>query len=78
MQEKLLLLRKKHNYSQAYVAKKLGISTTQYGLKERGQYEFTADEMFKASILFGKRIEDIFIPRSHQFGDFNQMKEEAK
>lgn len=69
MQEKLLLLRKRHGYSQKFIAKKLGISDTQYGLKERGVYEFTADEMFKASELFDEKIEDIFLPRSHQYGD---------
>lgn len=69
MQEKLLLLRKRHNFSQRYVAKELGMSVTQYGMKERGVYEFTSDEMFKASKLFGERIEDIFMPRSHRIGD---------
>lgn len=69
MQEKLLILRKRHNYSQSYMAEKLGLSSTQYGLKERGEYEFTSDEMFKASEIFGERIEDIFLPRSHRIGD---------
>lgn len=69
MQEKLLLLRKRHGLSQKLMAKNLGISDTQYGLKERGIYEFTSDEMFKASELFDERIEDIFLPRSHQFGN---------
>lgn len=69
MQEKLLILRKRHGLSQKEMAKKLGMSDTQYGLKERGVYEFTADEMFEASRIFGKRIEDIFLPRSNQNGD---------
>ncbi len=68
MQEKLLLLRKRHNYSQSYLAKQLGMSVTQFGLKERGVYEFTSDEMFKASELFGEKIEDIFLPRGYQIG----------
>jgi len=69
MQEKLLLLRKRHRYSQQYVADKLGISSTQYGLKERGEYEFTADEMFDLGDLFDCNLEDIFMPRSHRIGD---------
>lgn len=68
MQEKLLLLRKRHGFSQKFVAEKLGISDTQYGLKERGVYEFTADEMFRASALFNEKLEDIFLPRGHQNG----------
>jgi len=77
LQEKLLVLRKRNGYSQEFVAKKLGMSTTQYGLKERGVYEFTADEMFKASALFKKKIEDIFLPRGHQFG-YKKEKEAAE
>lgn len=69
MQEKLLLLRKRRGFSQAYMAEKLGLSSTQYGSKERGVHEFTQDEMFKASALFDERIENIFLPRSHQFGN---------
>lgn len=69
MQEKLLLLRKRHGLSQSDLAKRLGMSKTQFGLKERGIYEFTSDEMFEASELFNEKIEDIFLPRGHQNGD---------
>lgn len=69
MQEKLLLLRKRNNYTQAFVASKLGLSETQYGQKERGIYEFGQDEMFEASKLFNKPIDEIFMPRSHRVGD---------
>lgn len=69
MQEKLLLLRKRHGLSQSDMAKNLGMSMTQFGLKERGLYEFTSDEMFKASELFDEKIEDIFLPRGHRSGD---------
>jgi len=69
MQEKLLLLRKRHNYSQKYLAEILGISVQQYGSKERGHHEFTADEMFILRDVFGCKLEDIFMPRSHQSGD---------
>lgn len=69
MQEKLLILRKRHKYSQKFMADYLGISETQYGKKERGHYPFTSDEMFQISALFGKNIEDIFLPRSHRNGN---------
>ena len=69
MQEKLLILRKRHGFSQTELAKKLGMSSTQYGLKERGVYEFTSDEMFDASVIFDEKIEDIFLPRSNRKGD---------
>lgn len=69
MQEKLLILRKRHNYSQQFLADKLGISTKQYGVKERGDSEFTSDEMFILKNVFGCQLEDIFMPRSHQYGD---------
>lgn len=69
MQEKLLLLRKRHNYSIKYVAEYLGISNKQYSAKEKGEYEFTADEMFLLKDLFNLNIEEIFMPRGHRIGD---------
>lgn len=69
MQEKLLLLRKRHNYSIKFMAEYLNISPQQYSGKERGKYEFKADEMFKIRDLFNCRIEEIFTPRDHRIGD---------
>lgn len=69
MQEKLLLLRKRHKYSQQFIADHLGISNTTYSLKELGKYEFTADEMFKIKQLFNRNLEDIFMPRGNRNGD---------
>lgn len=69
MQEKLLLLRKRHSYTQEYVANYLGISTKQYNYKERGLSEFTSDEMFKLGDLFDKKLDEIFLPRNHRNGD---------
>jgi len=74
VQENLLILRKRHNFTQEYVARYLGISARQYGKKERGIVEFTSDEMFKLRDLFNKSIEDIFLPRSHQNGDKEEVK----
>lgn len=69
MQEKLLVLRKKRGITQKELASYLGISTKAYSMKERGERQFTLDEMFKLRDLFGMRIEDIFLPRSNQNGD---------
>ena len=63
MQIKLYELRKNADLTQIQLADKLGISANQYGKKERGQQEFTQDEMFLLSKLFNKSISDIFLPR---------------
>ncbi|GHN18464.1 hypothetical protein ME783_10060 [Lactobacillus delbrueckii] len=64
MQYNLLKLRKyDRRMSQADVAKYLGIATHTYNQKELGNREFTQDEMFKLAKLFGKPIDDIFLPR---------------
>ena len=64
MQEKLLVLRKKMGISQRELASYLGISLKSYSMKERGDRQFTLDEMFKLRDFFGLGIEDIFMPRS--------------
>ena len=69
MQEKLLVLRSKNKYSIKFMAEYLGISAQQYSAKEKGQYAFDADEMFKIAKLFNDRIDNIFLPRCHQIGD---------
>lgn len=74
MQENLLILRKRCGYSIKYVAEYLGISSKQYSAKENGLYPFNSDEMFKLSELFNKRMDDIFLPRSHHFGDLEKTK----
>ncbi|MDM5231441.1 helix-turn-helix transcriptional regulator [Lysinibacillus pakistanensis] len=64
MQWNLLMLRKKNKLYQEHVAKVLGISVGSYGMKERGEVEFTADEMFKLRDYFNMSIEQIFLPRN--------------
>lgn len=64
-----MILRERNKYSKKYMAEKLGLSVQQYSNKERGDYEFTSDEMFIVRDIFNKRIEDIFLPRNHQNGD---------
>ena len=55
--------------TQQEVADYLGISIQTYRAKEKGRYEFTQDEMFALSELFDKDIQEIFLPRTHQFGN---------
>lgn len=69
MQEKLIILRKKRGVTQKQLAEYLGIAEKTYGLKERGEFQFTLEEMFKLRDFFGERIEDIFLPQSNRNGD---------
>lgn len=70
MQHKLFFLRKfDTKMTQSEVAEYLGISIKTYRDKEKGNAEFTQDEMFALSELFQCGIEDIFLPRTHQNGN---------
>lgn len=75
MQEKLLILRNKNKFTKTKVAKEIGVTLQTYTAKERGDIEFTSDEMFKISDLFGIEISEIFLPRYHQNGDNNCKQE---
>lgn len=68
MQEKLIILRKRNNWTQRFVAEHLGISVRTYTDKELGKVKFNGDEMFNLSLLFKEKIEDIFLPTTHQNG----------
>ena len=72
MQEKLLILRRRHGFTQQQMSEKLGMSVTSYAKKERGEVEFTADEMFLVKDIFNKSLEEIFLPRSHRIGDIRK------
>lgn len=69
MQTKLYELRKQNKLSHEKMGELLGIHRVTYGEKERGQSEFSQDEMFKASEVFGLPIDQIFLPRGHQNGN---------
>lgn len=66
MQSKLYALRKDNGITQGEMANKLGISRGRYSMKERGNAEFTQDEMFAISEMFDRNIGDIFLPRTHK------------
>lgn len=69
MQSKLLLLRKKNKVTQTDLANILGITAKQYGAKELGKVKFNGDEMFKIAEFFNMKVDDIFLPTSHQNGE---------
>lgn len=70
MQIRLYQLRKEvANLTQQDMADYLGIAIQTYREKEKGRNEFTQDEMFALSELFGKKMDDIFLPRKHRNGD---------
>lgn len=74
MQEKLIILRKKNKVSQETLANLIGITTKQYGLKERGESIFNGDEMFVIAGYFKLKVDDIFLHSHHQNGDIkNKM-----
>ncbi len=75
MQEKLLILRKQRNITQRELADLIGISPKQYGLKENGNNKFNGDEMFKIANYFSMKVDDIFLPTNHQFGEKTSSKE---
>lgn len=76
MQEKLILIRKNRNISQQELADLINISLNQYSNKEKGKYKFNCDEMFEISHYLNLKIEEIFLPTTHQFGVKTMKKEE--
>src|SRR3990167_8745510 len=55
--------RKKHNFSQEYLAGKLGISRPTYLQIELGQRDVTVTEASKLADIFGMTLEDLLITR---------------
>lgn len=70
MQEKLIILRKQRNITQKEIADLIGITTKQYSLKENGNAKFNGDEMFKIADFFKMQIDSIFLPTTHQNGEY--------
>ncbi|MCJ0919876.1 helix-turn-helix transcriptional regulator [Mammaliicoccus sciuri] len=56
----LYICRNEAKHSQAYVAKKLGISKQRYSLKELGKANFTIPEAKILSELYGMTLDDLF------------------
>lgn len=78
MQSKLLLLRKDNKVTQTDLANVLGITTKQYGVKELGKAKFNGDEMFKIAEYFNMKVDDIFLPTTHQNGELSKENNEKE
>lgn len=63
MQWNLIKLRKERKLNQEKMATIAMISKDAYGRKERGEFQFTMDEMFLISEYLDKPIGEIFLPR---------------
>ena len=75
MQSKLILLRKEQKITQNELAQLLGITTKQYGSNELGKTKFNGDEMFKIAEYFNLKVDDIFLPTTHQNGELQEKEE---
>lgn len=69
MQGNLILLLKQKNLTQHWLANYLGLSDKQIGKKINGNVKFNGDEMFKIADYFKMKVDDIFLPTTHQNGD---------
>lgn len=62
MKNSLKILRAERNWSQADLAEKLDVSRQTINAIETGKYDPSLPLAFKIAELFGKKIEEIFIP----------------
>ena len=65
MRNKLRVLRAEHRWSQAQLAKELGVSRQTINAIENGKYDPSLPLAFKIAYLFNKHIEDIFEPENN-------------
>ena len=66
MRNTLRVLRAEKNWSQADVATHLGVSRQTINAVETGRYDPSLPLAFGIAHLFGKRIEEIFLPEVGQ------------
>lgn len=76
MQEKLIIVRKQKDLTQKELADLIGISTKQYRLKENGDNKFNGDEMFKIAEFLNMKVDEIFLPTTHQIGELETEEKE--
>jgi putative transcriptional regulator len=62
MKNSLRVLRAGHKWSQAELARRLGVSRQTVNALETGRYDPSLPLAFRIAHLFGRRIEDIFDP----------------
>ena len=77
MQEKLIILLKQKDLTQHWLANLLDISDKQVGKKIMGDVKFNGDEMFKIADYFKLKVDDIFLPTTHQNGDISNQESEG-
>ena len=65
MRNKLRVLRAERQWSQAQLAKELGVSRQTINAIENGKYDPSLPLAFKIAFLFDKHIEDIFEPENN-------------
>jgi putative transcriptional regulator len=58
----LRVLRAESDWAQSDLAERLGVSRQTINALERGKYDPSLPLAFKIARLFGRRIEEIFIP----------------
>ena len=62
MKNKLRVLRAEHNWSQAILAEKAGVSRQTINAIETGKYDPSLPLAFKLAEIFNSSIEDMFKP----------------
>lgn len=60
MEHKLYVARREDRLRQKDVAKKIGICTKSYQLKESGKRDFTIPEARKLAVVFNRSLNDLF------------------
>lgn len=66
MTSDLRVLRAQHNWSQAELADRLGVSRQTVNAIETGRYDPSLSLAFKIAALFGRPVEQIFHPDVEQ------------
>lgn len=74
MKNRLRVLRAEHNWSQAELAERLGVSRQTINAIETEKYEPSLTLAFKIAHLFGMRIDDIFQPDKRELSKVNANK----
>lgn len=62
MKNTLHILRAESGWSQSELAERLDVSRQTVNALERGKYDPSLPLAFKIARLFGRRIEDVFVP----------------
>lgn len=66
MKNRLRALRAEHEWSQAALAERLGVSRQTVNAVETGKYDPSLPLAFKIARVFGRAIEEIFTDEDHR------------